>query len=65
MRIIHTVFPKNERDEDWLGGYSQGVYAVDKAKELMLGGKTKVRAGVINASGDLTSWGNQGNREKW
>lgn len=38
-------------------------YAADKAKELL---RSKgVKAGIINASGDMNTWGNQANGEEW
>ncbi|PCI32248.1 MAG: thiamine biosynthesis protein ApbE [Flavobacteriaceae bacterium] len=44
------------------GGIGKG-YAADKAKSLL---KTKgVQAGIINASGDMSTWGNQANGEHW
>ena len=38
-------------------------YAADKAKELLV--SKQVIAGVINASGDLTTWGTKASGEKW
>ncbi|MGB5555466.1 MAG: FAD:protein FMN transferase [Flavobacteriaceae bacterium] len=38
-------------------------YAVDKAKELLV--SRQVVGGVINASGDLTTWGTKVSGEKW
>ncbi len=38
-------------------------YAVDKAKELLV--SKQVIAGVINASGDITTWGTKASGEKW
>jgi thiamine biosynthesis lipoprotein len=38
-------------------------YAADKAKELMV--SKDVKGGIINASGDLTTWGTKVTGEKW
>lgn len=38
-------------------------YAVDKAKELLV--SKQVVAGVINAGGDITTWGTKATGEKW
>ena len=38
-------------------------YAADKAKTLLM--SKEVKAGIINASGDLTTWGTKSNGENW
>ena len=38
-------------------------YAADRAKELLV--SKQVVAGIINASGDLTTWGTKASGEKW
>ncbi|WP_234418172.1 FAD:protein FMN transferase [Aquimarina aquimarini] len=38
-------------------------YAADKAKELLIG--KGVKAGIINASGDMSTWGKQPNGDEW
>jgi len=38
-------------------------YAADKAKSLLM--SKQVIAGIINASGDLTTWGTKSSGEKW
>lgn len=38
-------------------------YAADKAKELLV--SKQVKGGIINASGDLTTWGTKITGEKW
>ena len=38
-------------------------YAVGKAKELLV--SKQVKAGLINASGDISTWGTKTNGEKW
>ena len=57
-----TVFLQFKGMKIGLGGIAKG-YAADKAKELLVG--KQVSAGVINASGDLTTWGTKATGEKW
>ena len=38
-------------------------YAADRAKELLI--KNGVQAGIVNASGDMTTWGKQPGGEEW
>nr|WP_255535078.1 FAD:protein FMN transferase [Cellulophaga sp. E16_2] len=57
-----TVFLKKEGMRIGFGALGKG-YAAEKAKALMI--SKKVFAGVINASGDLTTWGRQATGEKW
>ena len=57
-----TVFLQLKGMKIGLGGIAKG-YAADKAKELLVG--KQVRAGFINASGDLTTWGTKATGEKW
>lgn len=57
-----TVFLKQEGMKIGFGAIGKG-YAADKAKELL---QTKgVVAGIINASGDLNTWGKQPNGKDW
>ena len=58
----HSVFLQLKGMKIGLGAIAKG-YAADKAKELMV--EKQVRAGVINASGDLTTWGTKATGEKW
>ncbi len=58
----HTVFLQLKGMKIGLGAIAKG-YAADKTKELMI--EKQVRAGVINASGDLTTWGTKATGEKW
>ena len=58
----HTVFLRLEGMKIGFEGIGKG-YAVDKAKELMV--SVQVRAGVINAEGDLTTWGTKATGDKW
>ncbi|SEF99646.1 thiamine biosynthesis lipoprotein [Halpernia humi] len=57
-----TVFLKNEGMRIGFGGIGKG-YAAEKCRTLLksLGAK----AGIVNASGDLTTWGTPENKEKW
>ena len=57
-----TVFLKKTGMKIGFGAIGKG-YAADKAKELMI--SKDVFAGIINASGDLTTWGRQASGEKW
>lgn len=57
-----TVFLKEEGMKIGFGAIGKG-YAADKVKVLM---KTlKVPGGIINASGDLTTWGTRESGKKW
>lgn len=58
----NTVFLKLTGMKIGFGAIGKG-YAADKAKQLL---KSKgVKAGIINASGDLNAWGKQANGESW
>lgn len=57
-----TVFLKNKGMKIGFGAIGKG-YAADKAKALL---KEKgVEAGIINASGDMNTWGKQPNKKDW
>lgn len=57
-----TIFLKTEGMKLGLGGIGQG-YIADKIKELL---KSKgVLSGLVNVSGDISSWGKQPNGEQW
>ena len=57
-----TVFLKTKGMKIGFGAIGKG-YAADKAKALL---KAKcVKAGIINASGDLNTWGKQQDGESW
>lgn len=57
-----TVFLKHKGMKIGFGGIGKG-YAADKAKELLV---TKgVKAGIINASGDMNTWGKQPDGSDW
>jgi FAD:protein FMN transferase len=57
-----TVFLKEKGMRIGFGGIGKG-YAADKAKELL---KHKgIHSGVVNASGDLVTWGTQPDGKPW
>ena len=57
-----TVFLKLKGMKIGFGAIGKG-YAADKAKELLI--SKGVTAGIINASGDMNTWGKQPNGESW
>lgn len=57
-----SVFLKEKGMRIGFGGIGKG-YAAEKAKQLLISKGAK--SGVVNASGDLTTWGNQPNGNPW
>ena len=57
-----TVFLKKEGMKIGFGAIGKG-YAADKAKQLLI--EKGVSAGIINASGDMNTWGKQTNGNPW
>lgn len=57
-----TVFLKEKGMRIGFGGIGKG-YAAEMAKKKLV--ENKVQSGIINASGDLTSWGLQPNGKQW
>lgn len=57
-----SVFLKLEGMKIGFGAIGKG-YAADKTKQLLI--NKGVKAGIVNASGDLNSWGKQPNGESW
>jgi thiamine biosynthesis lipoprotein len=57
-----TVFLKLTGMKIGFGAIGKG-YAADKAKQLLI--SKGVKAGIINASGDMNTWGKQPNGEEW
>jgi thiamine biosynthesis lipoprotein len=57
-----TIFLKEKEMRIGFGAIGKG-FAADKAKELLI--SKGVKAGLINASGDLTTWGTKATGEKW
>jgi len=58
----HSVFLKEKGMKISFGAMGKG-YAADKAKSLLI--SKQVIAGIINAGGDLTTWGTKASGEKW
>ena len=61
-KAYQTVFLKQKGMRISFGAIGKG-YAADRAKELLV--SKQVVAGIINASGDLTTWGTKASGEKW
>lgn len=57
-----TVFLREKGMRIGFGGIGKG-YAAEMAKKILI--RNKVTSGIINASGDLTTWGNQSNGKPW
>lgn len=57
-----TVFLKEKGMRIGFGGIGKG-YAAEMAKKIMQ--QLGVKSGIVNASGDLTTWGLQPNGEEW
>jgi len=57
-----TVMLKEEGMRIGFGGIGKG-YAADMAKALLI--KEGVRSGIVNASGDLITWGRQADQQPW
>lgn len=60
--INSTVFLLKSGMKIGFGAIGKG-YAADKTKALLM--SLDVKSGIINASGDLNSWGKQPNGESW
>lgn len=58
----NSVFLKNIGVKIGFGAIGKG-YAADKAKQLLV--NKGVKGGIINASGDLTTWGKQPDGKSW
>lgn len=57
-----TVYLKKNGMKIGFGAIGKG-YAADKVKSMMI--EKGVKAGIINASGDLTTWGKQPDGKDW
>jgi len=57
-----TVFLKEQGMRIGFGGIGKG-YAADKAKQLLQ--SLGVKSGIVNAAGDLITWGSQPNGKPW
>ncbi len=60
--VDQTVFLSKKGMKISFGAIGKG-YAADKAKELLI--SKQVVGGIINAAGDLTTWGTKANGQKW
>nr|WP_297786190.1 FAD:protein FMN transferase [uncultured Allomuricauda sp.] len=58
----HTVYLSEKGMKIGFGAIGKG-YAADRAKDLLV--SKDVKGGIINASGDLTTWGTKVTGEKW
>ena len=58
----HSVFLKAKGMRIGFGGIGKG-YAAEMAKKLLI--KNGAKSGIINASGDLCTWGFQPNEKPW
>ncbi|WP_233266021.1 FAD:protein FMN transferase [Formosa sp. L2A11] len=58
----HSIFLNLEGMKIGFGAIGKG-YAADKAKALLI--EKGVKSGIINASGDLNTWGKQPNGKDW
>lgn len=61
-KTLATVFLKEKGMRIGFGGIGKG-YAADKAAQLLR--NKGVTSGIVNASGDLITWGNQPNGNPW
>lgn len=57
-----TVFLKEKGMRIGFGGIGKG-YAAEMAKKILI--MNNVKSGIINASGDLTTWGTQPDGKQW
>jgi thiamine biosynthesis lipoprotein len=57
-----TVFLKEKGMRIGFGGIGKG-YAADRAKKVLQ--EAGVASGIVNASGDLSTWGNQSSGKPW
>lgn len=57
-----TIFLKNKGMKIGFGSIGKG-YAADKGRELML--QHNVQAGIVDASGDISTWGSQPGNKPW
>ena len=58
----HSVYLPEEGMKIGFGAIGKG-YAADRARDLLM--SRGVKAGIINASGDLNAWGRQPNGDDW
>lgn len=61
-RSAQSVFLREKGMRIGFGGIGKG-YAAEKTRQWLI--QQGVKAGIVNASGDLTTWGLQPNGEEW
>lgn len=59
---LSTIFLKNKGMRIGFGGIGKG-YAADRAKLILQ--QSGIKSGIVNAAGDLITWGNQANGYAW
>jgi thiamine biosynthesis lipoprotein len=57
-----TIFLKNKGMKIGFGALGEG-YAADQCRDLML--KRGIKAGIVNGSGDMSTWGKQPDGKAW
>ncbi|MDN3588175.1 FAD:protein FMN transferase [Pedobacter aquatilis] len=57
-----TIFLKKKGMKIGFGALGEG-YAADKCRDMMLA--KGIKAGIVNATGDMSTWGKQPNGKKW
>jgi thiamine biosynthesis lipoprotein len=60
--ITSTVYLKLKGMKIGFGALGEG-YAADRCREMML--KRGIKAGIVNGSGDMSTWGKQPNGKDW
>lgn len=60
--VQSTIFLKLKGMKIGFGALGEG-YATDKCRAIMLA--KGIKAGIVNASGDMSAWGNQPNGKPW
>lgn len=61
-RAASTIFLRNKGMKIGFGALGEG-YAADRCRQMML---TKgIKAGIVNGSGDMSTWGKQPNGQNW
>ncbi len=60
--VQSTIFLKLKGMKIGFGALGEG-YATDKCRDIMLA--KGIKSGIVNASGDMTTWGKQSNGKDW
>jgi len=60
--VQSTIFLKLKGMKIGFGALGEG-YATDKCREIMIG--KGIKAGIVNGSGDMSTWGKQPNGKPW